>query len=202
MLVATRAVRALGRLDPVFGRGYCEEVDWCQRARLAGWRNVLAVGTFAFHHGSVSTREAGIVSAQATTDWTNEAIVDLRYPDYRQLIEQYLDTDALAPLARDGVEALVREGLADGYDLVVGHTPIAGTCVVVRPDGGGVEGHAMGFVALLDVAPEWDALVEALGRPPSLLLVRDHGPITPAITAAADAAGVMTDIRAPYPQLV
>jgi hypothetical protein len=96
----------------------------------------------------------------------------------------------------------VREGLSDGYDLVVGHTPVAGTCVVVRPDGDRVEGHAMGFVAPLDVGATWDALVTAIGRAPSLLFVREHGPVTPLLQAAADAAGVLTDVRAPYPQLV
>ena len=39
----TRSARS-GSWTRSSGAGYCEEVDWCQRARLAGYRNVLSPG--------------------------------------------------------------------------------------------------------------------------------------------------------------
>ena len=40
MLVPVAIVHEVGLLDPIFGRGYCEEVDWCLRAKEFGYRNV------------------------------------------------------------------------------------------------------------------------------------------------------------------
>jgi GT2 family glycosyltransferase len=202
LLLPVSVVAEVGVLDPVFGRGYCEEVDWCQRARLAGYRNVLALGCFAFHHGSVSTRAAGVLAPDAATDWTNEAIVDLRYADYRELIASYLERNELEALAGDAVEAVVVDALRDGYDLVVGDVPVAGPCLVVSRGGGSVVGHAGGFTADLDVEPSWGAVVDRLGRAPTVVFVRERGPLADRLVREADAAGVLTDIRAPYPQLV
>jgi GT2 family glycosyltransferase len=202
LLLPVSVVAEVGLLDPVFGRGYCEEVDWCQRARLAGYRNVLALGSFVFHHGSVSTRAAGVLAPDAATDWTNEAIVDLRYPDYRELVARYIEDDALEPLGRAAVEAIVVDALRDGYDLVVGDVPVNGPCLVVSGRGDHVVGHAGGFTAGVDLEPTWAAVVDRLGRPPTVVFVRERGPLSDRLVREADAAGVLTDVRAPYPQLV
>jgi GT2 family glycosyltransferase/glycosyltransferase involved in cell wall biosynthesis len=37
-----------------FGRGYGEENDWCQRAHVAGWRNLQLANCFVYHAGGVS----------------------------------------------------------------------------------------------------------------------------------------------------
>ena len=38
--------------EATFGRGFCEETDWCLRAAAAGWRNVLVPNLFVYHlHG-------------------------------------------------------------------------------------------------------------------------------------------------------
>ena len=50
-------------MDPVFGRGYCEETDWSLRSMAAGYRVALAPGTFVYHAGRGSNLEAGLVSA-------------------------------------------------------------------------------------------------------------------------------------------
>jgi GT2 family glycosyltransferase len=42
------------RLDEGFGRGYGEEVDWCQRTRALGGRHVCQTGLFVGHVGAAS----------------------------------------------------------------------------------------------------------------------------------------------------
>jgi len=42
------------RLDDRFGRGYGEEVDWCQRTRALGGRHVCQTGLFVGHVGAAS----------------------------------------------------------------------------------------------------------------------------------------------------
>jgi GT2 family glycosyltransferase len=42
------------RLDESFGRGYGEEVDWCQRTRALGGRHVCQTGLFVGHVGAAS----------------------------------------------------------------------------------------------------------------------------------------------------
>ena len=38
--------------EATFGRGYCEETDWCLRAAAGGWRSVLVPNLFVYHvHG-------------------------------------------------------------------------------------------------------------------------------------------------------
>jgi GT2 family glycosyltransferase len=53
MAISRRAWNALGPFDSdAFGRGYCEETDWCLRARAAGWSNRLVPDLFVYHaHG-------------------------------------------------------------------------------------------------------------------------------------------------------
>ena len=80
ILVPTAVVRDVGVMDPVFGRGYCEETDWSLRSMQAGYRVALAPGTFVYHAGRGSNLDAGLVTSRHTSVPDNEAIIDLRYP--------------------------------------------------------------------------------------------------------------------------
>lgn len=78
------AWQACGALDEAtFGRGYCEETDWCLRAAAAGWRSVLVPNLFVYHThgGTFGDRERrGLLEA-------NLATLHRRWPDYyRKLI--------------------------------------------------------------------------------------------------------------------
>lgn len=51
LLIRDRALKELGPLDSRFGVGNFEDDDYCIRARLAGWRMVIAQDCFVFHYG-------------------------------------------------------------------------------------------------------------------------------------------------------
>lgn len=44
----------IGLFDESYGAGHYEDDDYCYRARLAGYRLMIAGDTFIFHHGSAS----------------------------------------------------------------------------------------------------------------------------------------------------
>ena len=89
ILIPTAVVRDVGVMDPVFGRGYCEETDWSLRSLEAGYRVALATGTFVYHAGRGSNLDAGLVTSRHTSVPDNEAIIDLRYPDFRDQVRAF-----------------------------------------------------------------------------------------------------------------
>jgi len=78
MLIRRTVLDAIGMLDgTALIRGYGEEVDWCMRARAAGWRHLQATGVFVAHEGTVSFRaEKTLRVAQ------NRGHLVARYPSY------------------------------------------------------------------------------------------------------------------------
>jgi GT2 family glycosyltransferase len=54
MALSRRWLNRVPRLDPAFGRGYGEEVDWCQKVRAMGGRHVGVPGLFVLHAGGAS----------------------------------------------------------------------------------------------------------------------------------------------------
>lgn len=54
LLARADLIRQVGTLDPAFGY-YCEDVDWCLRARRAGWRLRYAPQSRVWHKVSRST---------------------------------------------------------------------------------------------------------------------------------------------------
>ncbi len=85
---------AVGLLSLQFGRGYCEDIDFCLRARKAGFRNVCATGVFVGHAGSRSFK-----SEKRALVLTNLARIDDLYPFYRRLSAEFVRRDPLRALA-------------------------------------------------------------------------------------------------------
>ena len=78
--------------DIVFGRGYGEEVDFCCKLSANGWQHLLAADVFVFHEGGVS------FGAEADErKVTAQAIVDERYPDYSDAVQQWVQADPALP---------------------------------------------------------------------------------------------------------
>jgi len=91
MLIRRTVLDGIGMLDgTALIRGYSEEVDWCMRARVAGWRHLQATGVFVAHEGTVSFRaEKTLRVAQ------NRGVVVARYPDYYATFTSFVRADPL-----------------------------------------------------------------------------------------------------------
>ncbi|MGB3406739.1 MAG: glycosyltransferase [Jannaschia sp.] len=80
------------RLDAAFGRGYGEEVDWCQRVRALGGRNVGTGTVFVEHRGGGSFAP-DVKAAQIAS---NSALISGRYPAYDTEVQAFITADPLA----------------------------------------------------------------------------------------------------------
>ena len=93
MAISRRAWVTLGPFDAAtFGRGYCEETDWCLRAGAAGWSTRLVPDLFVFHKhgGSFLDRE------RKTLLEANLATLHRRWPDYYRALTRFRRRDPWA----------------------------------------------------------------------------------------------------------
>lgn len=80
------------RLDTAFGRGYGEEVDWCQKVRAQGGRHLGLGQLFVEHRGGTSfgsEDKRRLVAA-------NNAIIARRYPPYDGEVQAFINADPMA----------------------------------------------------------------------------------------------------------
>lgn len=114
------------RFDTAFGRGYGEEVDWCQRVRALGGRHVGAPNMFVFHAGGASfgaEKTARVAAANAR--------LRTRYPSYDAEVQEYLARDPLRTprlalgvawaglTAKDALPLYLAHSLGGGADLAL-----------------------------------------------------------------------------------
>ena len=209
MLLTVAAVEQVGLMDPVFGRGYCEELDWCQRARLAGLRNVLALGSFVWHRGSATSAAVGVLGASDRTVHHNEAIVDARYPAFRRDVDAFFARDHFERAKQDALlAATVAAGRELGWALQASATSQASRRddrVTVRIDPVNASAPlTLEWIGLPATAPVLgdDPLVSAatlLGTPPVTVEVFDTGHVAELARAHADRLGLDALVRRPYP---
>jgi len=78
--------------DNYYGRGYYEEVDWCQRAIKAGFINLLVPNLYVWHEhgGSFNVQE------KERLQIINHRKLNKRYPKYNERIQEFLKNDNLA----------------------------------------------------------------------------------------------------------
>ncbi|WP_369140009.1 glycosyltransferase family 2 protein [Modestobacter versicolor] len=127
LLVPRRVLLEVGLMDPVFGRGYCEETDWTLRSKACGYRIALAPGVFTFHAGQGSTLAAGLLGHGETTVPANEAIIGMRYPLFRGQVEAFLNSSTLDELHLWGASAIIVAAARErGYRVDVGSLPREG----------------------------------------------------------------------------
>jgi len=110
MLIRRTVLDGVGMLDgTALVRGYGEEVDWCMRARAAGWRHLQATGVFVAHAGTVSFRaEKTLRVAQ------NRSVVVARYPDYYPEFTNFVRDDPLHE-ARTALREAIAASRAAGW---------------------------------------------------------------------------------------
>lgn len=112
-------------LDTVFGRGYGEEVDWCQRARALGGRHVACPWLFVEHRGGESF---GSAEKQRLIQ-ANGAVISTRYPTYDREVQAFLRNDPLitprltlgigwlATVAKKAVPVYLAHSLGGGAEM-------------------------------------------------------------------------------------
>ncbi len=87
-----RVVDKIGMFDEKnFGKGYCEENDWSQRAIEAGYKNVIVTNLFVYHKHGGSFDAAEKKQLQAK----NLKILDKKHPKYFRMIEKFEKKDPL-----------------------------------------------------------------------------------------------------------
>lgn len=100
MLISERCIEETGFLSPDFKSGYYEEVDFCIRAAMKGFRHIAAVDCFVGHVGATSF---GPAKRKLVSD--NYRTLIKKYPFYAQAYERYTQIDPL----KEYREALVEE---------------------------------------------------------------------------------------------
>ena len=92
MAMSIDYLRRLPRLDTAFGRGYGEEVDWCQKVRAMGGRHLGLANLFVEHRGGTSFGSAEKRRLVAR----NNAEISRRYPGYDADVQRFVGDDPLA----------------------------------------------------------------------------------------------------------
>jgi GT2 family glycosyltransferase/glycosyltransferase involved in cell wall biosynthesis len=96
MYIRRECLAATGLLrTDVFGQGYGEENDFCQRAKTLGWRHVAAPGAYVAHLGGRSFGDArtGLLAR-------NLDVMERLHPGYDAMIRAWQAADPLAPARR------------------------------------------------------------------------------------------------------
>ena len=92
MAMSIDYLRQIPQLDIAFGRGYGEEVDWCQKARALGGRHLGLANLFVEHRGGTSFGSAEKQRLIAR----NGAVVSRRYPHFDADVQCFIADDPLA----------------------------------------------------------------------------------------------------------
>lgn len=108
--------------DTSFGRGYGEEVDWCQKVRRLGGRHLGLPGLFVEHRGGESF---GSEEKLKLVKKNNETI-SRRYPPYDMEVQTFIAADPLvtARVALSIAWAMSRPGEAGeetGFPIYIAH---------------------------------------------------------------------------------
>ncbi|TNF60306.1 MAG: glycosyltransferase [Rhodobacteraceae bacterium] len=85
-------LRRADRFDTGFGRGYGEEVDWCQRVAALGGRHLGLAGLFVEHRGGRSFGDAEKMRLVRQ----NNKTISRRYPGYNDAVLDFIRDDPLA----------------------------------------------------------------------------------------------------------
>lgn len=88
MAIKRDLIRRFGFFDPIYGRGYNEENDFCMRIARFGFSTVMANRAYVFHDegGSFSSDEKKALEEK------NGKILRKRYPEYAERVKKYFLT--------------------------------------------------------------------------------------------------------------
>lgn len=149
MAINPAFLRQVPDLDTGFGRGYGEEVDWCQKVRMKGGRHLALPGLFVEHRGGASF---GSAEKQQLVQ-ANNAVISRRYPTYDQEVATFIKHDPLATprLALAFAWAAARQPVGVAVPIYLAHSL-----------GGGAEKYLSDRIAA-DIAGGGGAVVLRVG---------------------------------------
>lgn len=91
MAMSRAALDQVPALDPVFGRGYGEEVDWCRKTAATGMIHLGIGNLFVEHRGGGSFGDA----AKARALESSAKIISARYPEFDSEVGHFISSDPL-----------------------------------------------------------------------------------------------------------
>jgi GT2 family glycosyltransferase/glycosyltransferase involved in cell wall biosynthesis len=105
MLITRDTLDATGFFDTVFGLGYGEENDLCQRTRAAGRKVVCCDDAYVHHYGEASFRGVDRIEERRAA---NELLLDRRWPEYRKNVYAFCCANPFREL-QERIAARIRE---------------------------------------------------------------------------------------------
>jgi FkbM family methyltransferase len=117
MAINRKVVKRLGMFDPIYGRGYCEENDWCMRTARFGYKHILKHNLFVYHKhgGSFPSLEKEELSKN------NHQLLLSRYPEYHELVSDYIKLDPAMPIRQFVMLKLASINSDSGTVLIIDH---------------------------------------------------------------------------------
>ena len=151
LYIRREALATVGALDESFGLGYGEEVDFCRRAHVDGFLNLLDDRTFVYHHGHRSMDEHGVVRDTPVGSRAADEELLRRHPDLRLAVARFAATGHIQAIreAWEGQIRIYRPKRRPRLWLQVWTDP--------HHASGGVESVSRTLVALL--SPHYEILV-------------------------------------------
>jgi GT2 family glycosyltransferase len=211
ILIPTSVLRAVGLMDPVFGRGYCEETDWTLRSQALGYRIALAPSAFVYHRGQGSNRDAGLLASGHTSVPAHERIIDLRYPLFREQVQGFINSEILDLLWNSARRSILTRAAGElGYQVLLGlpdprRVEGSGPLVTFERTSGSLAPVARfhGFRMDLPGSAPGGGLVESItdffGQPPSAVRLADHNALSSEVADELTQGGLTLETELGYP---
>lgn len=114
--------------DTVFGRGYGEEVDWCQKIRKRGGYHCCQSGLFVEHRGAASFGKGG----KALRVREGDRILSARYPGLAREVQGFVRDDPLLTERLAGACAWAGAQATGHVPVILAHSLGGGAEAIVQ----------------------------------------------------------------------
>ncbi|HNX60213.1 MAG TPA: glycosyltransferase, partial [Spirochaetota bacterium] len=117
MGINKRIADEIGMFDEIYGRGYCEENDWCQRAESRGYRNVMIPNLYVLHrHGGTfaSNEKKALFERNYTT-------LKGRFPHYERSVASFVQNDPMRDVREMLKIIITARALSSGVVMIIDH---------------------------------------------------------------------------------
>ena len=116
MFIKRRVLETVGYFDESFGKGYYEEIDFCMRSKLKGYRQIVDIATFVYHKGSASFNEA----EKVILGNKNYKLLIARHPAWPDMVRDFADEKPLKNVRESLKKSIQHHWNEDTSPLKVG----------------------------------------------------------------------------------